>query len=66
MANKDLKKPIVEQIIDITFQKMERSGKFPQRTINDLRKIAKEGSLNQRGPIIEVLNSQLEESDETT
>jgi len=66
MANKDIKKSIVEQIIDITFQKMERSGKYSQQTINNLRKIAKEGNLNRREPIIEALKSQLEEYDETT
>lgn len=66
MSNKDIKKSIVEQIIDITFQKMEQSGKYSQQTINSLRKIAREGNLNRKEPIMEALKSQLEGSDETT
>lgn len=66
MANNDVKKSIVEQIIDVTFQKMKRSGKCSQQTIKSLRKIAKEGNLNRKKPIIEALESQLEESNETT
>jgi len=65
MENETTKKSIIEQIIDVTFQKMERSGKYSQQTIDNLRKIAKEGNLNRREPVTEALKSQLEESDET-
>lgn len=65
MENETTKKSIIEQIIDVTFEKMERSGKYSQQTIDKLRKIAKEGNLNRREPVIEAVESQLGESDET-
>lgn len=66
MAIDNTQKSIVDQIIDVTLEKLERSGKYTQQTIDNLRKIAKAGNLNRREPIVEALESQMEEYHETT
>jgi len=66
MAIDNTQKSIVDQIIDVTSGKLERSGKYTQMTIDKLRNIAKTGNLNRMEPIIEALESQMEEYHETT
>lgn len=66
MAINHTQKSIVDQIIDVTIEKLERSEKYTQQTIDELRKIVKAGNLNRREPIVEVLEAQMEEFHETT
>lgn len=66
MAIDNTQKSIVDQIIDVTLEKLERSGKYTQQAIGKLRKIAKAGNLNRMEPIIEALKSQMGEYHETT
>jgi len=66
MAIDNTQKSIVDQIIIVTLEKLERSGKYSQQTIEKLRKIGKAGNLNRRESITEVLESPMEEHHETT
>ena len=66
MAIDNTQKSIVDQIIDLTLIKLEQSGKYTQQTIEKLRKIANDGNLNRREPIVEILEAQMEEDHETT
>ena len=66
MAIDNTLKSIVDQIIIVTLEKLKRSGKYSQQTIEKLRKIGEAGNLNRREPIIEVLESPMEEHHETT
>lgn len=66
MAIDNTQKSVVDQIIDVTLEKLDRSGKYTQQTIDKLRKIAKAGNLNRMEPIVEILESQMGEEHETT
>jgi hypothetical protein len=59
-------KSILEEIIDVTLTKLDLSGKYSKSTIEKIREIAADGNLNRREPIIEAIENQLEEENETT
>lgn len=66
MAINHSQKSIVEKIIDATFEKLVQSGKYSQKTIEKLRETAQAGNLNLREPVVEALESQSEDQNETT
>jgi len=66
MGIEDSKKTIVEKIIDLTLEKLELSGKYPEPILVRLEEIAKAGSLNQKEPIIQSLEGKMEGVNETS
>jgi len=66
MSPETLKKSLVEQILEKTFDKLDTSEIFETQNVQQLRDLARNDDLRRYNRIIEALKSDLGDIDETS
>ena len=67
MENKNLNKPLVEQIYDELFSNIKKHVEFSEETITELKQLASKGELKKHGKVIEAIKVTVaKKKDETS
>ena len=65
MNSETQRKSLVEQILEITFDKLNSIELFHSENVSQLRRLARDGDLRRYSRIIDALKTDLGERDET-